>query len=260
MLGLLRRIGLEGVKIAEAVRLSRDVMSAWRLGTLAPSRVRREYHTPSVCDILADAGVSEKLRRKACRRIVADLENAQEWRDYYRAVVRAGEDLKDARFLLPRDMHAMHDEMTRRERLLMEEEQARRDAARAAKLAMKQAAFLPRLEKLRRRYCFSACGLILRPYESAGEVLAEGRALDICIGGYAEGYLEGRNIICCLRRAEEPDKPWRAVEFSAKDGRLVQDRGYKNDRNTISPGTRVQLKLFWTAWENHLQAIGGKTA
>ena len=267
VLGKLRRCGLEDVKIAEAVRLSRDVMSAWRLDTLAPSRVRREYHTPTACDIMEDAGVPEKLRRKACRRIAADLEHAQEWRDYYQAVVGAGEDLRDTRFLLPRDMHAMHDEMTRRERLMMEEIRARADARKAEKLAQMQAAFLPRLEKLRRKYCFSACGLILRPYESAGEVLAEGRALDICIGGYAEGYMQGRNIICCLRRAEEPDEPWRAVEFSTKDGRMVQDRGYKNDRttnggyrSTIGPGTRAQLRLFWAAWERHRQATGGKTA
>lgn len=263
----LKRIGLNDVKIAEADRLSRDVMTLWRLEQIEPHRVLGRFDTPSVCDLLDAARVPEKLRRKACRRIVSDLPSVTEWRDYFSAVVRNGENLADPRFLLPKDMPAMHDRMTRRERLIREEQQAIRDAANAAKLDARYADFKKRLEKLRRQYCFSACGLVLRPYESAGEVIAEGHALDICIGTYAEGYLAGRNIICCLRRAEEPDEPWRAVEFSTRDGAVVQDRGYKNDwtytardGKRIEPGTRAQLRNFWTAWKQHNESERRKTA
>lgn len=254
----LQRIGFKNPKVADAFRIY-DVMANWRLAMLERSKRINPYVTPTIGDMLHDAGVPEKLRMKAMRRIVGDLDNCQEWRDYYAAAVRAGEDLKDPRWLLPKDMPAMHDRVTARERALAAEREAAKQAAWAKK-------FAERLKKLRRRYVFRACGLELRPYESVAEIIAEGRALEICIGSYAESYMKGEDIICCLRRAEEPDEPWRAVQFSRKTGKVLQDRGYRNDwayaanrQKYIEPGTQKQLRNFWAAWERHQQRTGGKT-
>ena len=182
-----------------------------------------------------------KLRRKAIRRAVAG-DDTQEWLDYWDQLIRLGEDRTDARLLIPRDMHAMHERMTARLQAIQEEERRRLDAWRNKE-------FESWLKELKRRYCFTAGGMVLRPYESAAEVIAEGQALHICIGGYAKSYMEGRTILCCLRHEDAPEEPWRAVEFSVQNGELVQDRGAYNDRNqgehNFDNGVREQLDSFW---------------
>lgn len=186
-------------------------------------------------------GVPEKLRRKAIRRAVAG-DDTQEWMDYWDQLIRLGEDRTDARMLIPRDMPAMHERMTARLQAIQEEERRRLNA-------WQNEEFDNRLKKLKRRYCFAAGGLVLRPYESAAEVIAEGQALHICIGGYAKSYMDGRTILCCLRHEDAPEDPWRAVEFSVQSGELVQDRGAYNDRNqgkhNFDNGVRGQLDSFW---------------
>ena len=79
--------------------------------------------------------------------------------------------------------------------------------------------------------------------------------------------MDGQTILCALRWAEAPETPWRTVEFSAVDGKLVQDRGYKNDRvhgrspgepMTLTAETRELLEKFWNAFE--AWRTGRKTA
>lgn len=201
-------------------------------------------------------GVPAKLRRKAIRRAVAG-EDAQEWMDYWAQLKDLGEDRTDARLLIPRDMHAMHERMTARLQAIKVEEQLKLDA-------WKREEFEERLKKLKRRYCFTAEGLVLRPFESAAEVIAEGQALHICIGSYAQRYMRGDTILCCLRHDDAPEEPWRAVEFSARSGDMVQDRGAYNDRNegahNFDNGVREQLERFWEQFYAAKFAKGRKTA
>lgn len=201
-------------------------------------------------------GVPAKLRRKAIRRAVAG-EDAQEWMDYWAQLKKLGEDRTDARMLIPRDMHAMHERMTARLQAIREEEQRKLDAWRNEE-------FDSRLKKLKRRYCFTAEGLVLRPFESAAEVIAEGQALHICIGSYAQSYMRGNTILCCLRHEDAPEEPWRAVEFSARTGELVQDRGAYNDSNkgahNFDNGVREQLDRFWEQFNAAKREKRRKTA
>lgn len=234
------------VKVSDALRISGGTLAEWHIRrALLPSK-----NFTSVCTRLAL--LPDKPRRKILRRILNDLRHADDWRDYYgqlarlRQVPTEGDAFTEAdmALLLPKDMMAMHQRMTEREHAIAREKQ--RQAA-----AIRDAALAALLEKrLRDAYTFRAAGLILRPYESTGEVVDEGAALHICIGSYAERYANGDTVICCLRRADEPDEPWRAVEFSAKTGKVVQDRGAYNDaRGGIPPGTKAQLRNFWNAWD-----------
>lgn len=246
-----RRMGFGGIHMSELQQLMRDSSAVWHLDTLAPSKARRPYDPESLSDILASGHLPEKLRRKILRRALRDLPHAMEWRDYFAQLRRLGEDMCDTALCLPRDMHAMHLRMIERENALRAEAMAKVQAAKDTAEAAKNRVFASkRLPKLRKEYLFHAHGLVLRPYESVSEVHAEGRELHICIGSYADRYLSGGTVICCLRREEEPDTPWRAVEFSAQSGKKVQDRGMHNDtRGGIEPGTRKQLRLFWAAFD-----------
>ena len=253
-LSMLRSMGFGDMHMAELMELMKDPSAPWHLETLAPTKPtkRRTPHaTDTLCDILATGRVPDKLRRKILRRALRDLRHASEWRDYFAQLRRLGEDLTDTALCLPRDMRAMHQRMIERENALRAEAAAKAEAKRNAEEARRTRVFADkRLPKLRKDYCFHAHGLVLRPFESVSEVQAEGRTLHICIGSYAERYMDGGTVICCLRREEEPDTPWRAVEFSAATGKLVQDRGAHNDtRGGIEPGTQKQLKLFWAAFE-----------
>lgn len=196
-------------------------------------------------------GMPDKLRRKLARRILREITQCSEWRDYLEQLKRLGEDMTSSALILPKDMMEMHRRMTDRENTL-------RDELRARALDEQTRKFREQLlPKLKKAYTFSACGLELRPFETAKEIIDEGRAQQICIGSYAERYMQGGTVICTLRLAEEPDEPWRDIEFDALSGIKVQDRGYRNDRKSgrwldraqIDPGTQVRLDRFWTAFE-----------
>lgn len=248
----LREMGFDNLHMAELLEIVKrgKSMAAYELSIIAPSQRRERYHIDTLGDILISERVPEKTRRKIYRKAINDLSHATEWRDYFAQLRRLGEDFTDTALILPRDMHAMHQRMIERENAIREEARAMAEQKRNAEAAAKLRIFREkRLPKLARDYGFRAHGLVLRPFESVSEVQVEGRTLHICIGSYAERYMTGGTVICCLRREEEPDEPWRAVEFSAATGKLVQDRGEHNDIHGIEPGTKRQLRLFWAAYE-----------
>lgn len=258
MLHLLTRLDIGPVKVADARALR--MASANEILRLLPKRGKWGGETlGDMVRLLPD-----KLRRKIIRRCIREHSNIQEWIDYYSQLRELGEvslygpkpkaNYSDHRpfapdadpaLLLPKDVHAMHQRMT--ERLDMLRNEARIKAAEALRTKF-EGEILP---KLKRRYDFQAEGLVLRPYAGAAEVIAEGSALSICIGSYAERYMRGDTVICCLRKADAPDKPWRAVEFDARNGRLLQDRGFKNDvgKYAIPPETNALLERFWRAFD-----------
>ena len=80
--------------------------------------------------------------------------------------------------------------------------------------------------------------------------IREGQVLSHCVGGYVERYAAGKTVICVLRRTVEPDAPWRTVEITP-EGRVVQDRGYRNDGVSgiaVDDKYRMLLDMFWAAW------------
>jgi len=255
---LLTRLDIGPVKVADARNIVQE--DAWSIGKLLPQHDR--WGGKSMGYMLRM--LPDRLRRKIVRRCMKEPRHIQEWSDYYRQLRELGEvslvgekpekghlDNRpfapdaDPALLLPKDMHLMHQRMTERLELLRNE--ARIKAAEALRTKF-EGEILPKLVK---KFTFEAEGLVLRPYATAAEVITEGSALSICIGGYAERYMRGGTVICCLRKADAPDKPWRAVEFDAHTGALLQDRGYKNDvgKWEKTPETKALLERFWRAFD-----------
>lgn len=266
-LHILNRLGIGAVKVADAEAL--DGASIGALKYLLPES--QTWGGSTIGEMIAR--LPDRLRRKILRRCLREWRSIPEWRDYYHQLRKLGEvDLEgappngheydrrlfapdaDPALLLPKDMHAMHARMTEREQLLEDAQKLKKIEGLRGKF---EAAILPKLMK---QYSFEAEGLVLRPFVGAAEVIAEGRALSICIGSYAESYMKGSTVICCLRRADDPDTPWRAIEFSTAGHRL-QDRGYRNDRFTgIPPETKALLDRFWRAFDEAHQRKGVKSA
>lgn len=178
-----------------------------------------------------------RILRYLARQEVQRLGAPGLWLDYLRELEQLG-GLEDERTVFPRDLLAAHTETSRRIQIRKSEEDE--------KLLRK------RLPALMEKYAFEAEGLVLRPFESLAEVIAEGQVQSICIGSYAKRYAEGGTDLCTLRPADAQDKPWHAVEFG-RGGRMYQCRGYQNKTDEKD---EKKVRAFWAAWD---RAHGTKT-
>ena len=101
------------------------------------------------------------------------------------------------------------------------------------------------------RYKYQWQDLIIRIPQSCEEIIAEGKALKHCVGGYAERHAKGNTTIVFLRQVNEPDKPYYTIELG-KDGTIRQCYGYRNNNaNNPKPD---KIKAFEQAYTNYLQA------
>lgn len=175
--------------------------------------------------------------------------------DYLAAAREIGMDLSSPEARIPRNLMEAHDRAVqlRNETRFMRERE--RNEKRCDGLQGKLDKRLPELEK---KYYFEYDGLVLRPARKLIELIDEGNALGHCVGNYVDSYADGRTDILFLRQKDEPDKPWRTVEFRPTTGRMVQDRGYKNDRalgnrdnGVMTPELRARLDAFWAAFEEY---------
>jgi len=239
MLDIIQRGDTGGakLKLEEAEKLSRLLGSEW---------MRKE--------LLHGRKLDRTLARYLLRMNPQDITDL---RDYWNMAVRNGIDLKNPDNYLPKDLHREHDRLVQIERdaaIARNNEYRRKQAQRQAEIALSnQEKLEKRLKKLESKYYFEARGLILRPARSGIELVNEGSALNHCVGSYIQSYAEGRTDICFLRKADAPDTPWRTIEIDPNSGRVIQDRGYGNDRNsyghglysTLTDDLKKLLEDFW---------------
>lgn len=205
-----------------------------RLGWHSWKEVKRHYGIPD-----------RALIRYILRLGVNDV---MELLDYWECAVSAGIRMDAPDAMLPRDLHAAHDRAT----AAMNAQRYKGMYAENEKLDEQLRARLPNLEA---RYTFQFDGLILRPVHSRVELIDEGNKLEHCVATYFRSYATGMTVLCVLRREEAPDEPWRTVEISPRSGKVIQDRGYKNDRMNrpgdppnLTKELKDRLKRFWEAF------------
>lgn len=189
------------------------------------------YQIATVTKVIGQYGArfgAIKILRYASRKI--ESYNIGTWRDYLRELEELGEADDEAR-VFPRDLLAAHVETTTRIKI-------KADEAQQKKLD-------DRLPELRGKYSFRAGGLVLEPFWTVAEVIAEGAKQRICIASYAGRYANGGTVLCKLRRESAPETPWHAVEFDTK-GRMMQCRG---EGNTTAPEDEQAVRDFWAAWD-----------
>ena len=105
--------------------------------------------------------------------------------------------------------------------------------------------------EMRELFCFSSGGLLIRQPKSMAEIIAEGKRLHHCVGGYAERHAYGKLHILFIRTAEKPDVPFYTVEVDLF-GEIKQVRGLRNCKAT------PEVDAFMDAYKNHLAGIFGK--
>ncbi len=132
------------------------------------------------------------------------------WEDYLTAAEAMGYLLHRENVLLPRNLGAAHDEATKKHQAKLERERAaqrreweRRQKAeqaerdRQARLAEEK--YEERRVKLEKKYGFAMDGYVIRAPMNKDEVLAEGRKLQHCVGGYADRHIQGKTTILFMR-------------------------------------------------------------
>ncbi len=148
------------------------------------------------------------------------------WKDYLADCVALGIDLSKGLAVFPRNLYTAHQKTIKLVRYKTDQLLNQR--------------IKDRLKDLSSMF-FSQDGLFIRAAQSTDELIAEGTALEHCVGRYADRYAKGATNLFLIRRLSEPDKPFFTLE--AHDDRVIQCSGLKN----CSPTPEV--KAFLSAFE-----------
>lgn len=159
-----------------------------------------------------------------------------EYQDYLSQCKRLHYDLHDTSISMPRRFKEMHTRCS---------EIVKYNATQAMQQALS--------ERIAQRKVleFASGALFIRQPVSADEIIAEGKALHHCVGGYAERHAKGKLHIMFIRRADKPDVPFYTVEVDLL-GKIVQVRGLRNCKTT------PEVDAFIEAYKDYLAEIFGK--
>ena len=163
-------------------------------------------------------------------------EMAQAYRDYLRECEQLHFDLHDREILFPKDLIAAHDRTMTQiafEKNKADQEKFQKAVNKLEKFAWQKGAFL------------------IRPAREQMELIAEGKALHHCVGGYIRDMAEEKTAIFFLRKVSEPDKPFYTLELRRK--RVVQCRTEGN----ISYENEPDVKKFVDMWIEKVVLQGG---
>lgn len=150
--------------------------------------------------------------------------------DYWNMMIEGHDILEDQAATWPERLKREHD----------------RAAARQKKEANRKldAAILRQAEKLE-KFSLTLDGVTIRPARSAGELEAEGKCLNHCVGSYADRVAAGETFIFFIRREEEPDISWYTLNLDKDRRRVIQNRGRRNCDRT--PEVEA-FERTWLAW------------
>lgn len=154
------------------------------------------------------------------------------YRDYLEAAWALGYCMEHGKVLWPEDLTAAHNAAT-------------------AELARKQTAALRRgvaadARTRKAKYEFELDGLRIVFPMTAAAIKREGKALDHCVGGYAERHMKGVTTILFLRRTEAPATPYITLEMNGNTIRQIH--GYHNDTLPGSKDPRTVHGAFLDVW------------
>lgn len=190
-----------------------------------------------------------------CDTAVARIRHtATSYTDYLTMRVNLGYDLTNTVYQQPRDLSIAH------ERMVMESNKEEMD-----KHLQEAAAKYPNIrksyEKLIERYYFEDDNYVIRPAESAEEIVMEGRLLHHCVGsaGYLDKHNKGVTYILMLRFEANPDIPYITIEIDSKEPRIIQWYG-ERDRKPDKKNMQQWLDGYLEKLKTGMLAAGQKIA
>lgn len=220
-------------------RLMKEAGADWRTAEALLDGMcwREDEFCTELPALLKSTGVSAK---RAAAWFEKQNRSRSYWLDYLQMARKLGYDLTRERVAFPKDLTEAHDRAV--SQVKWEEDKA---------LA---AAYGPRYEKLAQVYTYEADGLAVVVPKSQNEIIAEGKILEHCVGGYARRHMEGTNTILFIRQTEQPETPFLTVQVDGEQ--IIQVHGYRNDRGRLP--AEVEYKEFLGQWlrEVHRRRAG----
>lgn len=166
--------------------------------------------------------------------------------DYLNECIQLEYDLTDTIISKPKDLLEKHSETSR----LVAMTKDTIEQKRLEKIAEKSKKFN---EKRKKELVFEWQDLICIVPESPAEIIAEGRSLSHCVGGYAERHASGKTTILFVREKKTPYVSRWTMELDYISGQwsIHQFHGYKNKDQY----RREHFLNFQKAYEKHLKAV-----
>lgn len=152
--------------------------------------------------------------------------------DYWDMAEQNGDDLSDDAIRYPHRLETAHDNAS--ELLTIKAN------------AKKEKKFKQRYEELK-KYRYENNGLLIRPAASLKEFIDEGKALCHCVASYADRHADGKVSIFFIRRSNAPEVPYYTLQYDFDNMCIVQNHGYKNDRDTPVPKEVTKFAQKWDA-------------
>jgi hypothetical protein len=131
--------------------------------------------------------------------------------DYLGMKQKLGFDMTNSVYQYPKDLPAAHDKAV--------EELENKNIDEKCKTREKMYPQIrERFKKAKKIYTYESGTLLIRPAESATEIIREGRILHHCVGGdtYLSEHNEKTGIILLLRKKKEENTPYITVELNSQ--------------------------------------------
>lgn len=165
----------------------------------------------------------------------------REWNDYLDMAAQLGYDLTEKTVAMPKELRQRHDTA------------AETIKARANEAELKK--YKKRRRMLENRYAFRMAGYCILIPKGTEEIIAEGKTLHHCVGGYAVRHVEGKTTILFLRKTRTPARSFLTIEMETVNGieRIRQIHGFKNENYEGATAPRERFGWFlnpWLEWVN----------
>lgn len=226
--------------LPELYQMKHDLGVIW-FGRVTSKMKKHRISAQRMTNYLEKERLADKGRKKMGQPISVI---AGWWCDYIDAAQVVGYDLKNEVFLLPKDLKAHHDKATKAAAQIMA-------AKRSAEAKAKE---VKRLRALAPRYTYTDGRWLIRPPVNAAEIVAEGKALKHCVGGYADRHVDGKTTILFLRDRTRPGRSLVTIEMRGAE--IAQIHGLDDERTACkdNPKRQSPRKIYqefldgWLAW------------
>ena len=146
--------------------------------------------------------------------------------DYWADMEKAGLDTESRVVVFPSNVQTAHARAVQAIKYAQDEKLRKAFAKQAERLAPLQ---------------WEHGGLLITPAQNEGQLIAEGKILGHCVGGYGDAHCKG-DCIFFIRHTAAPDLPFFTLQLNTKTGRVLQNRGEKNCERT------PEVRAFEEQW------------
>lgn len=95
------------------------------------------------------------------------------------------------------------------------------------------------------KYKFEYKDLIIFPCSSDAELYNEGEALEHCVYGYADKYIDGQTALFFIRYKDKPNIPFYTLEFDESNCKIRQNHGWKNELCNEKDKGVIEFEKEW---------------